>query len=202
LVPVGKRCGQFSNSQLFINRQLVNAAQKNNIVVRLKGGDPLIFGRATEEIEALRKAAIHIEIIPGITTALAASAELQQAPTSRNISRSVTITTLPTKLNYESKETLIYYMGRDELKTIAQDLLERGHSKDTPVCLMESVSLKDQRSFGTTLEELAQFNSEALFTDKKPVIALIGEVYRDALHRLQTLPHDELDPYLYQPIAC
>ncbi|BDW11664.1 uroporphyrin-III C-methyltransferase [Polynucleobacter sp. SHI8] len=202
LVPVGKRCGQFSNSQLFINRQLVNAAQKHSIVVRLKGGDPLIFGRASEEIEALRKAGINIEIIPGITTALAASAELQQSPTSRNISRTVTITTLPTKLNYKDRETLIYYMGRGELKTIAQDLLQRGHDKNTPVCIMESVSLKDQRSFGTTLQELAQFDGETLFTDKKPVIALIGEVYRDTLSRIQNLPIHEFDAYNHERIAC
>jgi uroporphyrin-III C-methyltransferase len=202
LVPVGKRCGQFSNSQLFINRQLVHAAQKHKIVARLKGGDPLIFGRATEEIEALRNAKIYVEIIPGITTALAASAELQQSPTSRKISRTVKITTLPTKLNYEDKETLIYYMGRGELKTIAQDLLKKGREPDTPVCIMESVSLKDQRSFGTTLEDLSNWNSELLFSDKKPVIAMIGEVYRDTLSRIPSLPMQELEIYQHEPIAC
>jgi uroporphyrin-III C-methyltransferase len=187
LVSVGKRCGKYSNSQLFINQQLINASSKHNIVVRLKGGDPLIFGRATEEIEALRNAKIHFEIVPGITTALAASAALQQAPTSRNISRSLKITTLPTRLNYIDQETKIYYMGRDQLSTIANELMQQGQSGNTPVCLMESVSNKDQKSFGATLEELSFFNSNALLSNEKPLIVMIGEVYRNTFRTLLPL---------------
>ena len=187
LVSVGKRCGKYSNSQLFINQQLINASSKYKIVVRLKGGDPLIFGRATEEIEALRQAKIHLEIVPVITTARAASAALQQAPTSRNISRSLKITTLPTRLNYLDQETKIYYMGRDQLSTIANELMQEGLGGSTPVCLMESVSNRDQRSFGATLEELRFFNNHHLLSNEKPLIVMIGEVYRNTFRTLLPL---------------
>lgn len=202
LVPVGKRCGQFSNSQLFINRQLVVAANKYPVVVRLKGGDPLIFGRASEEIEALQNAQIHFEVIPGITTALAASAQLKQAPTARNISRTLRITTLPTKLNYVDQETLIYYMGRDELIQIANDLILKGYKPDTPVCLMESVSLPEERSFGCTLQDLMSFKDESLFANQKPVIVLVGDVYQETIKHLTPLCPVYKDQYQYQPIAC
>jgi len=190
LVSVGKRCGKYSNSQLFINQQLINASSKFKIIVRLKGGDPLIFGRATEEIEALLQANIYCEIVPGITTALAASAELKQAPTSRNISRSLKITTLPTRLNYVDHETKIFYMGRDQLSTIAIDLMNQGLSSTTPVCLMESVSNKDQRSFGSTLEELSRYKDVNTFTDEKPLIVMIGEVYQSVYKTLTPLIQD------------
>jgi uroporphyrin-III C-methyltransferase len=190
LVSVGKRCGKYSTSQLFINQQLIHAATKHQIVVRLKGGDPLIFGRATEEIEAIKKANIYLEIVPGITTALAASAVLQQAPTSRNISRSLTITTLPTRLNYVNHETKIYYMGREQLTNIANELINDGFSKDTPLCLVESVSHSDQRCFGATLEELQHFNHQELFSSNKPLIVLVGEVYRETYRELLPLTPD------------
>lgn len=202
LVPVGKRCGKFSNSQLFINRQLVVAANKYPIVVRLKGGDPLIFGRASEEIEALQNAQIHFEVIPGITTALAASAQLKQAPTARNISRTLRITTLPTKLNYVDQETLIYYMGRDELTQIADDLIQKGYATNTPVCLMESVSLPEERSFGCTLQDLMLFQDKSLFVNQKPVIVLVGDVYQETIKHLTPLCEAYSDHNQYQPIAC
>src|SRR5436190_2524729 len=76
LVAVGKRCSQISTDQRFINRNLVEAAAKYEVVVRLKGGDPMLFGRAQEEVDALEAAGIECEIVPGVTSALAASAEL------------------------------------------------------------------------------------------------------------------------------
>ena len=108
LVQVGKRCGSHSTSQRFINKQLVDAAKKYKVVVRLKGGDPLVFGRAQEEIDALHDAGIHFEVVPGITTALAASAELKQPPTSREISRTLMLTTLPSRRAYPDSATSIY----------------------------------------------------------------------------------------------
>lgn len=184
LVPVGKRCGAHSSSQHFINKQLVDAVSKYSVVVRLKGGDPLIFGRAQEEIDALERANVHYEIVPGITTALAASAELQQPPTTRELSRTLTLTTLPGRCAHEDHKTAIYYMSRDQLSEVATTLIANGYKADTPVCLMESVSLPAQRSFGCTLDELRYGDVHHQFLDRQPVVVMVGEVYRKKLHTL------------------
>ena len=187
LVQVGKRCGSHSTSQRFINKQLVDAAKKYKVVVRLKGGDPLVFGRAQEEIDALHDAGIHFEVVPGITTALAASAELKQPPTSREISRTLMLTTLPSRRAYPDSPTSIYYMGRDQLIEIANSLLAQGYSTHTPVCLVESVSLPSQRIFTCELAELLEGDLYQRFSDKNPVIVMVGDVYRKVATKLNRL---------------
>src|SRR5688572_1330632 len=92
-IAVGKRAGTLSTEQRFINRTLVEAGLRYRSVVRLKGGDPMIFGRAQEEIDALKEANIAIEIVPGITSALAAAASLQTSLTKRGVSQSVSFAT-------------------------------------------------------------------------------------------------------------
>ena len=92
-IAVGKRCGRHSAAQIFINKRLVDAARKHAVVVRLKGGDPMLFGRAQEEIDALAAAGIRCEVAPGVTSALAASADLGVSLTRRGISRSVSFVT-------------------------------------------------------------------------------------------------------------
>ena len=92
-VAVGKRCSRISTDQRFINRNLVEAAAKYEIVVRLKGGDPMLFDRAQEEIGALESAGVAYEIVPGITSALAAAAEVGVSLTGRGVSRSVVFAT-------------------------------------------------------------------------------------------------------------
>lgn len=192
LVPVGKRCGAHSNSQHFINKQLVDAAAKNQVVVRLKGGDPLIFGRAQEEIDALELAGIYYEIVPGITTALAASAQLKQPPTTRELSRTLTLTTLPGRCAHIDHKTMIYYMARDQLSEVATSLIAQGYSTDTPVCLMESVSLPTERSFSCTLGELLLGDLHHHFLDRQPVLVMVGEVYRKQLQTLRPLIESEI----------
>jgi uroporphyrin-III C-methyltransferase len=187
LVEVGKRCGAHSCSQHFINKQLVDAGKKYPVVARLKGGDPLIFGRAMEEIIALEAANLHFEIIPGITTALAASAALKQPPTVRNVSRTLTLTTMPTHLSYEDQGTAIYYMGRDQLSEIAQSLIRLGRPPSTPVCLVESVSLSTQKMFGSSLGELLEINSQEAFPNRNPVIVMVGDVYQSKVKELLPL---------------
>jgi uroporphyrin-III C-methyltransferase len=184
LVQVGKRCGSHSSSQHFINKQLVDAASKFSVVVRLKGGDPMIFGRAQEEIDALEKANVRYEIVPGITTALAASAELKQPPTTRELSRTLTLTTLPGRCAHEDHKTAIYYMARDQLSEVGTTLIAQGYSVDTPVCLMESVSLSTQRSYACTLGQLRFGDVHHHFLDRQPVVVMVGEVYRK---KLQTI---------------
>ncbi|MBU3624461.1 uroporphyrinogen-III C-methyltransferase [Polynucleobacter sp. AP-Latsch-80-C2] len=187
LVPVGKRCGSHSSSQHFINKQLVDAASKYSIVVRLKGGDPLIFGRAQEEIDALEQAGVHFEVVPGITTALAASAQLKQPPTTRELSRTLTLTTLPSRCAHLDHKTAIYYMARDQLAEIASTLIAEGYAENTPVCLMESVSLPTERSFACTLNELCLGDVHHHFLDRQPVLVMVGEVYRKKLQTLRPL---------------
>ena len=92
-IPVGKRCGRQSSAQRFINKRLVDAARRHAIVVRLKGGDPMLFGRAQEEIAALEKAGVEYEIVPGVTAALAAAADLGVSLTQRGSARSVAFVT-------------------------------------------------------------------------------------------------------------
>ena len=92
-VAVGKRCGRHSTAQRFINKRLVDAAGKHAVVVRLKGGDPMLFGRAQEEIDALAAAGIEFEVVPGITAALAASAGIGVSLTRRGLGRSVAFVT-------------------------------------------------------------------------------------------------------------
>src|SRR5438046_7446993 len=92
-VAVGKRCGKHSTAQKFINKRLIDAAATHSVVVRLKGGDPMLFGRAQEEIAALEAAAIRYEVVPGVTAALAACAELGISLTRRGSVRSVALVT-------------------------------------------------------------------------------------------------------------
>jgi len=197
LVQIGKRCGSHSNSQHFINKQLIDASKKYAVVVRLKGGDPLVFGRAQEEITALQDAGVYFEVVPGITAALAASAELRQPPTSRGVSRTLTLTTLPGRSTYPDHSTSIYYMGRERLSEIAVDLLDKGFSISTPVCLMASVSLPAQRSFACDLGELMNGDMHQRFSDKSPVIVMIGEVYRAISNNLTHLnaPEETLSSF-------
>jgi len=91
--PVGKRCGKHSTAQQFINKRLVDAAKRYGVVVRLKGGDPMMFGRAQEEIAALEEAGIACEVVPGITAALAAAAQIKTSLTQRGSARSITFAT-------------------------------------------------------------------------------------------------------------
>src|ERR1700710_1996742 len=117
-IAVGKRCGQRSTAQHFINKQIVDAAREHQVVVRLKGGDPMLFGRADEEMRALEAAGIEYEIVPGITAALASAAALQRSVTSRRVARGVAFAThsrapgsdeIREQVNADS---LVYYMGR------------------------------------------------------------------------------------------
>ena len=97
-VAVGKRCGRHSTVQAFINKRLVDAARKHAVVVRLKGGDPMLFGRAQEEIDALRAAGIEFEVVPGITAALAAAADLGVSLTRRGV-RKATLRASPRRVS-------------------------------------------------------------------------------------------------------
>ncbi|WP_293598826.1 MULTISPECIES: uroporphyrinogen-III C-methyltransferase [unclassified Polynucleobacter] len=197
-VPVGKRCGKLSSAQHFINKRLIDAAHQYKTVVRLKGGDPMIFGRADEEIQALKDSNIDVEVVPGITAALAGAASIQQSLTLRGVSRSVAFVTLAQSndLNSESPsiseyvpmaqpkaDTLVYYMGRKDAVKIAKQLIEAGthHHRGTPVHILESVSTKSERHLSSTLGELADGHAIDWFNISSPALIMIGEALRENL---------------------
>ena len=197
LVPVGKRCGQLSSSQHFINKRLVDAAQRYEMVVRLKGGDPMLFGRADEELRALEAAGVPTEVVPGITAALAGAAALKQSLTLRGVARSVAfitqaqasieVTDSPGQIAptaslpnaHATADTLVYYMGRKDAVSIAQELITQGRSISTPVHLLESVSTPRERILTTTLAELADNQTESWFNSNSPLLIMIGEALRN-----------------------
>ena len=195
-VAVGKRCGKLSSAQQFINKRLVDAAQKHQVIVRLKGGDPMLFGRADEEIQTLKAEGIEVEVVPGITAALAGAASIQQSLTLRGVSRSVAFVTLaqgsenvpeasPTSpITNPSADTLVYYMGRKDAARIAKQLIERNtqglskHNAETPVQILEAVSTPRERQWTSTLAGLAAGKADAWFDGNSPALIMIGEALR------------------------
>ena len=196
-VAVGKRCGKLSLAQHFINKRLVDAAKQYPTVVRLKGGDPMLFGRADEELQALKNAGIAVEVIPGITAALAGAASLQQSLTLRGISRSVAFVTLAqaTENPYRNDkqpipnptaDTLVYYMGRKDATKIGQQLINNSlnnststHNQDTPVQILEAVSTPRERLWISTLQELADGKADSWFDSSSPALIMVGEALRN-----------------------
>ncbi|BDT76573.1 uroporphyrin-III C-methyltransferase [Polynucleobacter yangtzensis] len=204
-VAVGKRCGKLSSAQQFINKRLVDAAHKHQVIVRLKGGDPMLFGRADEEIQTLKAAGIEVSIVPGITAALAGAASIQQSLTLRGVSRSVAFVTLAqgaenvpeanstSPISNPNADTLVYYMGRKDAARIAKQLIEQNtqgfskHTSDTPVQILEAVSTTRERQWTSTLAELAAGKADAWFDSSSPALIMIGEALRNESQTSETL---------------
>ena len=184
-IAVGKRCGKLSTAQAFINKQLLDCAKKYGVVVRLKGGDPMLFGRADEELRALEGAGVEVDVVPGITTALAAAAATKQPLTKRGVSRSVAFFTSSTAAEHAEQatvpdtDTLVQYMGGREAIGTAQRMLEQGRRPDTPVVVIESCSRADQRILRLTLATLARGLGEA----HGPVLVMLGDALKMREHQ-------------------
>lgn len=208
-VPVGKRCGKLSSAQHFINKRLIDAAHKHQIIVRLKGGDPMMFGRADEEIQALKQVGIEVEVVPGITAALAGAAAIQQSLTLRGVSRSVAFVTLAQAnedtenivvgaeektsnshqpIRHPNADTLVYYMGRKDASKIAKQLINGNsqHTSETPVHILEAVSTQNERHWSSTLSELANGKANDWFDSASPALIMVGEALRE---KQQTSDH-------------
>ena len=182
-VPVGKRCGGLATAQRFINKRLVDAAQRHRVVVRLKGGDPMLFGRAQEEITALQSAGIDCEIVPGVTAALSAAAEAGISLTQRGLARSVAFLTprvaageAPSEWaeNAVSADTTVIYMGAGQAAEIAAALLARGVAAQTPLLIVENASLPNTRRFFMRLSELPHVAELGL---AGPALIMLGKVF-------------------------
>jgi uroporphyrin-III C-methyltransferase len=187
-VDVGKRCGRHGASQEQICALLVAAAKTGARVVRLKGGDPMIFGRATEEMAALDEAGIAYEIVPGVTAATAAAACLRKSLTKRATARSLHFLTghgaeggLPAHdwvSLTKSGGTLVVYMGSNTAAGLASHLIEAGMDPTMPAIAMENASLLTQREITGTIATLPRRLASTPITG--PVLLLIGEALSDS----------------------
>lgn len=182
IIDVGKRCGQASTAQAEICRLLVHQARTGRLVVRLKGGDPVIFGRLTEEMEALHQAGIGFEVVPGVTAASAAAAAASRSLTQRLLARSVHFITghgadhgLPAhdwQALVQAGGTLAIYMGSKHLTLLVEKLLSAGLAADVPALVVESASLPGQRVVHVTLGTLSACLAGGMMNG--PVLILLG----------------------------
>jgi uroporphyrin-III C-methyltransferase len=180
IIPVGKRCGQPRITQAGIHELLLEHAGAGSSVIRLKSGDPLIFGRAAEEIAFLRQHNIPFEIVPGITAAFAVAASLETPLTDRTRASKLVLATAhhaAGKLSlapswagaFPDEATLIIYMPGRDFETLAQDLISSGISASTPCTAVSSASTPQQHIHTTTLSQLSSAD-----VGPAPVILLIG----------------------------
>lgn len=184
ITEVGKRCGRPRVTQAEINDLIIASARAGNSVVRLKSGDPLVFGRAGEEIEALRRAKVPLEIVPGITAAFAAAASLQVPLTDRTSASKLILATAHYAANkaeldpdpqpiwrgdLPSDATLVLYMPGPDLEALARELIASGIAGATAVTAISRISAADQQTHHATLSTL-----RSACCGPAPVLLLIG----------------------------
>lgn len=209
LVHVGKRAGRHSKDQATIDQLIVAAALAGERVVRLKGGDPSIFGRSTEELQACHAAGVPVAICPGVTAASAAAASLGQSLTLRGLARKLTFVTAHARAGetleldwaglVDPAATLAIYMGKAAAGEVSRQLIAHGLASDTPVALVENASLPDERRLTTRLALLPIAARAAL--GEGPALLLIGQALRsvspqtesDAAYSHSTIPTHATD---------
>ena len=187
VIDVGKRCGRKLLTQDEINSLLVAASTSHQIVVRLKGGDPLIFGRAGEEIEALRNAGANFEVVPGITAALGAAAAAGVSLTDRRAASQILISTFSRDAenaatdfsSLTSTATLVLYMPGPDYNEVARRLLESGLPADLPCVIVSKATTPQQEIRWSTVSRLG--HEERL---PAPALLIIGRV---AAQRVQEI---------------
>lgn len=186
-ISVGKRKGCHSKSQDEINDLLVELGRAGKRVVRLKSGDPLVYGRAAEEMSALREAGISYEIVPGITSAFAAAADFELPLTLRGVASSLVFTTghdltgavLPDWARLAvSGATIAVYMGRTVAASVAGRLMQAGLPAETTVAVIENASRADRRLLHGTLKDLPDLEHRGELTG--PVMVIIGDAVAGA----------------------
>jgi uroporphyrin-III C-methyltransferase len=192
LVDVGKSPGSRRNSQDEINAILVDRGQRHDTVVRLKGGDPFVFGRGGEEAEALRAAGIDVEVVPGISSAVAAPAAAGIPVTMRHVASGVSIVTAHQDPHNDRQldwtalaragTTLVILMGAARARSIAERLIAGGMRADMPVAIVTSATCDDQCVERLTLDQLGRVPV------RNPSVIVVGDVAaRDVLHDVPAL---------------
>jgi len=179
IIPVGKRCGQPRITQAGIHELMLLHAGRGQSVVRLKSGDPLVFGRANEEIEALREAGIPFEIVPGITAAFAVAASLKTPLTDRNSASKLILATAHHAANktapvawegvFPPDSTLVLYMPGRDFAGLSASLMAAGIPPETPVAAVSKASTAEEQVTATTLAELPHSQP-----GPAPLLVLIG----------------------------
>ncbi len=182
LVPVGRRVGKPGIGQDAIHRLLIDAAQSGKRAVRLKGGDPFIFGRGGEEIAALRAAGVAYSVIPGITAGLGAAAESEVPLTYRQEALRITFLTAHKAKDAgnvdwsaltDTKMTVVVYMGMTAAPTIRDGLLKAGRSSQTPVGVFARATRRDAKAVVGVLRDLPALAAQV---EPGPAILIIGDV--------------------------
>ncbi len=211
LIDVGKEAQTPQNSQTAINDALLAEAQRGHRVVRLKGGDPFVFGRGSEEVEACRMAGIRVRVTPGISSALAGPAAAGIPVTARHISRGFAVVTASTDSGevhsvehlaaFAQVDTLIVLMGRARLHAICEMLIDAGRDADTPVACIERATLPDQRVVRGTLRTISAIADAAGIG--APVVIVIGAtagaLSRSGTHILRAVPSLQTAPSVSLP---
>ena len=182
VIRVGKRGGCRSTPQAFIHRLMLRYARQGHCVVRLKGGDPCIFGRGSEEADWLNQHGIEVELVNGITAGLAGATQCGIPLTLRGVARGVTLVTAHTQDDSEldwhalaqGGTTLVVYMGVARLGDIRSQLLAAGMPARMPVAMIENASLPHQRECRSNLEQM--HDAALAFELKSPAVLVIGEV--------------------------
>ena len=190
---IGKRKGNHSYAQEEINEMIYQDSIKGKRVIRLKCGNPLIFGRGGEELEYLQRRLVIVEVVPGVSTAQGAAASCRIPITMRGSSNKVSMFTGHTADdlsidNVNNKETLIYFMGASNIKKISKDLVKEGKEPDTSVALIRNTGLPYEKVIITTLKEMQNIDIES------PLIIIIGEVVKKYVKQPRIL-FTGMDPF-------
>lgn len=176
IISVGKRYGKARVRQNEINTTMIAYAKLGRSLVRLKSGDPMLFGRAGEEIDALRSAEIEFEVVPGVSTAFAAAAALEASLTDRRKASRVVFSTGHRALGSQQEAaTHVVYMPGPDYQSVARRLLAEGVTGETPCMIVSSVSRENQSVLRTTLWALPELGPMP-----SPTILLVGEVFEAA----------------------
>ncbi len=206
MIEVGKRGGCASTPQEFIERLMVLHARQGETVARLKGGDPFVFGRGGEEVDALREAGIEVEVVSGLTAGIAGPAAIGIPVTDRRCASGVALVTGHAKPGGEGPDwaalartglTLVVYMGTQRVSEIVAPLLAAGMAADTPAAVVSAAHTPRQRHVRCTLGTLA----ERLAADPglgSPAVLVIGSVA--ALGAVMESPEESETVFRYSPI--
>jgi len=181
-IDVGKRANSHMTEQVEINQQMVQLAKQGAKVIRLKGGDPFIFGRGGEECQYLRQHQVHFEVVPGITAASGCASYAGIPLTHRDYAQSVSLVTAHQKdgsnVNWSKlateKQTIVFYMGLMKNQIISNSLIANGLKAGTPVAVVENGTRHNQRVFNGTIDQLSNLVKENNI--QMPALIIVGEV--------------------------